>query len=161
MFTDKYIEQLVPRLLLVIGLFFIMAMATTNHWLDPVKYATNTQFNHQESCLVIYHQAKPFYYYTGKNLTIIQGLHAHSNLTYQYANLEIKTKNNPVVIYTKRRYTGNSKLIIEDKQHNIIRTFSGQHITQQPAIISNSGLFKIDRGYIFINHCDYILIKNK
>lgn len=161
MFTDKYIEQLVPRLLVVIGLFFIMAMATANHWLDPVKYATNTQFNRQKSCLVIYHHSKPFYSYTGKNLTIIQGLHFHPNITYQYSNSEIKTKNTPVVIYTKRCYTGNSKLIIEDKQHNIIRTFNGQHITQLPVSISDSGLFKIDQGYIFINHCDYILIKNK
>ena len=74
--------------------------------------------------------------------------------------MTIKNKNNPVIIFTNQVYDGNNKLIIEDHGHNIIKTFNGDAITQEHAIVDKSAMFKINHGYVFIDQADYILIKN-
>ena len=159
----KYTNALTYRALIILGLFFIIAIASNNHWLDrpkPIRYATNNQFKPYNSRLIIYHQSKQLYQYQGNQLQIIQGLHAHPNITYHYRNMIIKNKNNPVIIFTNQVYNGNNKLIVEDRDHNIIKTFNGYAITQKHAIINKSAMFKINHGYVFIDQADYILIKN-
>ena len=65
-----------------------------------------------------------------------------------------------IIINRKKVYKGNNKLIVEDRDHNIIKTFNGYDITQKHALIDKSAIFKINHGYVFIDQADYILIKN-